>query len=145
MIIALSEKWGGDNEEMISFAEEASNSAPLGSDLSAILIKAYLEYWKYLDVFQDKPEEANTFVKAEEIQTKAALAYMRSLGSEQHKKTAVSIFARYNTSAWFWVVKDHDRLKNDLNILGDKIEDIHWRWAGPEGELSEAQEFANKS
>lgn len=76
---------------------------------------------------------------------KAASAYMRSLGFEQHKKTAVSIFTRYNTSAWFWVVKDHDRLKNDLNILGDKIEDIHWRWAGPEGELSEAREFANKS
>lgn len=144
MIIALSEKWGGDNEEMISFAEHVSDSAPIGSDLSAILLKAYLEYWKYLDVFQDRPEEASTFVKTEEIQIKAISAYQHSLGSEQHKQTAVSIFARYNTSAWFWVVRDHDRLKNDLNILGNKIEDIHWRWAGPEGELSEAREFANK-
>ncbi|MFT7056586.1 MAG: hypothetical protein ACJAR3_002222 [Roseivirga sp.] len=145
MVIALSEKWGGDNEEMISFAEQASDTAPLGSDLPAILIKAYLENWKYLDVFEDKPEEASAFVKSEEIQTKAAATYLRSLGSELHKETAVSIFARYNTSAWFWVIKDHDRLKNDLDILGDKIEDIHWRWAGLEGELNEAQEFANKS
>ncbi|GLR69185.1 hypothetical protein [Agaribacter marinus] len=145
MVIALSEKWGGDNEEMILFAEQASDTAPVGTDLPAILIKAYLEYWKYLDVFQDKPVEASAFIKAEEIQTKAGTAYLRSLGSEQHTETAVSIFARYNTSAWFWVVKDQERLKNDLNILNDKIEDIHWRWAGPEGELSEAREFANQS
>jgi len=145
MVIALSEKWGGDNANMISFAEKVSNNAPLGTDLPAILVKAYLEYWKYLDVFQGKPEEARAFVQAEEIRTKAALAYMRSLGSDKYRETAVSIFARYNTSAWFWVVKDKRRLKNDLDFLSDKIENIHWRWAGPEGELSEAREFANKN
>ncbi|MDE1465572.1 tetratricopeptide repeat protein [Spartinivicinus poritis] len=144
-VIALSEKWGGDNEEMISFAERASINAPPGIELPAILIKAYLEYWKYLDVFQDKPDEANTFIQSEEIQSKALSAYMRSLGSENHKETAVSIFAHYNTSAWFWVVRNQKILKHDLDYLGEKIEDIHWRWAGPEGELNEARSFSNKS
>lgn len=144
MVIALSEKWGGDNEEMVLFAEDASNAAPLGSDLPAILIKAYLENWKYLNFFQDNREEATAFVQTVEIQTKAALAYERSLASDNHKETAVSIFTRYNTSAWFWVVKDYSRLKNDLDFLGNKIEDIHWRWAGTEGELTEALKFTNK-
>jgi len=143
MVIALSEKWGGDNERMISFAEEVSNAAPTGTELPAILIKAYLEYWKYLDVFQNRSEEANTFVQTKQIQEKAASAYLRSLGADTFKETAVSIFARYNTSAWFWVVKDRAVLKNDLDSLGSKIEDIHWRWAGTEGELAKAREFVN--
>ena len=145
MVIALSEKWGGDNKEMISFAEKSSKATPAGSALPAILIKAYLEYWKFLDVFQDKTEEANAFVQTEEIHAKASAAYRRSLGSESLEETAVSIFARYNTSAWFWVVKDHSRLKNDLDVLGNKIENIHWRWAGTEGKLRRARKFANKS
>ena len=52
MIIALSEKWGGDNEEMLEFARKASRNAPTGSDLKLILVKAYIEYWKYLDLFE---------------------------------------------------------------------------------------------
>ena len=144
MIIALSEKWGGDNKEMIAFAEKASNNAPDGSDLPAILIKAYIEHWKYLDLFDKKPEEAKQFISSSLIQQKAASAYVRSLGAENHQHTSVSVFTRYNTSAWFWLVRDKLKLKNDLNALGNTIEDIHWRWAGPEAELSKARDFASK-
>ncbi len=145
MIIALSEKWGGDNDQMVAFAENASNNAPEGTDLPAILIKAYIEYWKYLDLFEEKPEEARQFLASDEVQRKAALAYARSVGSESHEKTPVSIFIRYNTSSWFWLVKDKLKLKNDFDALGNTIEDIHWRWAGSEGELSKAQKFVSQS
>ena len=145
MVIALSEKWGGDNEEMIAFAEKASNDAPDGSDLPAILIKAYIENWKYLNLFDKKPEEAKQFLLSREVQEKAALAYVRSVGSENHAQSSVSVFTRYNTSAWFWLVRDKLNLKNDLEVLGNTIEDIHWRWAGPEGELDKARAFVNNN
>jgi tetratricopeptide (TPR) repeat protein len=141
MIIALSEKWGGDNEEMIAFAEKVAKSAPAGSDLPTILIKAYLEYWKYLNIFQDKPDEADKFLRSSDIQENAVKAYLRSLASEDFQETAVSIFARYNISAWFWLIRDRERLKNNLDILGNDVDDIHWRWAGTEGELKEARDF----
>lgn len=143
MIIALSQKWGGNNQEMLAFAEKASNDAPVGSDLPAILIKAYLENWKFLSVSEEKSGDADAFIKSDEIRTKAEEAYSRSLGATEHVETAVSIFARYNTSAWFWIVKDKSRLKQDLDKLGSNIEDIHWRWAGPEGNLSDARKFAD--
>ena len=143
MIIALSEKWGGNNEEMLSFAEKVSQNAPEGSDLPAILIKAYLEYWKYLEALDEKSDDAKSFLDDANIQAKAQDAYSRSLGSTAHQDTAVSIFARYNTSAWFWIQKDKARLKQDLDKLGANIEDIHWRWAGPEGNLSEARKFVS--
>lgn len=142
MIIALSEKWGGDNKEMIAFAESASKNAPEGNDLAAISIKAYIENWKYLGMFEEDPEGAQAFLDSKLIQEKAAVAYERSLGSPKHVETSMSVFVRYNTSAWFWAVKDKLHLKRDLSILGNKIEDIHWRWAGAEGYLSDAKKFA---
>ena len=141
-VIALSEKWGGNNNAMLAFAESASENAPEGSDLPAILIKAYIENWKYLDIFEEKPQEAQAFIDSPLIQAKAVSAYIRSLGSSSHKNTATSVFARYNTSSWFWIVKDKLRLKQDLTVLGNKVDDIHWRWAGSEGELREAKKFA---
>ena len=142
MIIALSEKWGGDNEEMVLFAQEIVTTADEGSDLPVILIKAYIEYWKYLYLFEDKLEQAELFINSEEIQSQAVAAYNKSLGSKLHCDTSTSIFARYNASSWFWTVKDKALLKKELDYLGNKIEDIHWSWAGSEGELEEARDFA---
>lgn len=113
MIIALSEKWGGDNEEMIEFARSASSKAPVGSDLKAIVVKAYIEYWKYLDMFEDKPNEAKDFILDEKIQKEIIDAYDNSLAHDNFFESKVSIFVRYNLSGWFWLTKDHNRLKND--------------------------------
>lgn len=145
MIIALSEKWGGDNEEMLEFARRVSSSAPVGSDLKAILVKAYIEYWKYLDLFENKPAEAENFVMDKNIQKDIIDLYNESLNHESFEESKVSIFVRYNLSGWFWLTKDGTRLKNELSILGNKIEDIHWRWVCTEGELEEARIFANES
>ncbi|MCO7226966.1 DUF4034 domain-containing protein [Pleionea sp. CnH1-48] len=145
MIIALSQKWSGSNEEMIRFAERVADEAEDGSDLPIILIKAYLENWKYLDVFQGELEEAEAFIQSEEIRSRALAAYHKSLGSDKHRELSTTIFARYNASSWFWVVKDAPVLKVEFDKLGDNIEDIHWRWAGSEGELYQAREFAKKA
>ncbi len=143
MIIALSEKWGGSNDEMIEFAKHTADDAPEGSELPIILIKAYLEYWKYLEVFNDNPEDANRFLNSMPAQTRALRAYEKSLGSSEHGETPVSVFVRYNASAWFWLVRDKQRLTSELDTLGDHLEDIHWRWTGAEGDLDGARAFAN--
>lgn len=145
MIIALSEKWGGSNEEMIEFARNASTNAPVGTDLKAIVVKAYIEYWKYLDMFEDNPEDARSFISDENIKSDIINAYNLSLAHNNFSESKVSIFVRYNLSGWFWVTKDKTRLNNELSILGNQIEDIHWRWVGTEGELQAARTFLNGS
>ena len=141
MVIALSEKWGGDNDEMMAFAEEVAENAPEGSDLPIIMLKAYIEYWKYLDIFVDESIEALKFIKSRETKERTINAYRKSLGSNRHADCATTIFARYNASSWFWIVKHRELLETELGALGDKIEDIHWRWAGSEGELDDARAF----
>ena len=145
MIIALSEKWGGDNQEMLEFARKASRNAPTGSDLKLILVKAYIEYWKYLDLFENKIDEANDFLMDKNIQKDIVDLYNDSLNHESFKETKITIFVRYNLSGWFWLTRDRSRLKKELSILGNKIEDIHWRWVCTEGQLEDARLFANES
>ncbi|MEM7283729.1 MAG: hypothetical protein AAF438_19110, partial [Pseudomonadota bacterium] len=142
MTVALSEKWGGDNEDMKHFAEGVARDADEGSDLPIVLLKSYIEYWKYLDTFKEQHQQAEEFLNFEWIQERAQDAYNKSLGSPQHVDTSTSIFARYNASSWFWIVRNKDYLKKELDILGNKIEDIHWRWAGSEGHLDHARDWA---
>lgn len=145
MVIALSEKWGGSNEEMVEFARNASEQAPIGSDLKAIVVKAYIEYWKYLDIFEDNPDDAKSFILDKNIQSDIVEAYNDSLAHGDFCESKVSIFVRYNLSGWFWITRDSSRLSNELSVLGDKIEDIHWRWVSTEGELQDARNFMSES
>jgi hypothetical protein len=144
MIIALSKKWGGCNEEMLEFARKASNEARAGSEVKSIVAKAYIENWKYLDMFEDNPQEANKFIADYQIRRDVIEAYNHSLGHEAFIESKTSIFARYNLSGWFWIVRDKARLNSELSALGHKIEDVHWTWVGTEGQLQEAWAFAHE-
>lgn len=141
MIIALSKKWGGCNEEMLQFARDASKKAPDGSDIGAILVKAFIEIYKYHDFIEDDPKAAQAFLDTPEIQAELVAAYDKSLNHKSHRKNKTTIFARYNLSCWFWFVRDRTRLTKELKTLGPSIEEIHWRWAFGEGELERAWEF----
>lgn len=145
MIIALSQKWGGCNDGMVEFARNASANAPQGSDLNAIVVKAYIEYWKYLYVFEDSPEDAREFILDESIQGDIVEAYNNSLAHADFTESKVSIFVRYNLSGWFWMTRDRSRLSAELSVLGNKVEDIHWRWVGAEGELKDAKSFVSRN
>jgi len=145
MIIALSQKWGGCNDGMVEFARNAAQNAPLGSDLNAIVVKAYIEYWKYLYSFEDSPDDAREFILDDNIQRDIVEAYNNSLAHADFIESKVSIFVRYNLSGWFWMTRDRSRLRTEFLVLGNKIEDIHWRWVGSEGELSDAKSFANQN
>lgn len=144
MITALSEKWGGSHEEMFSFARNASRNASEGSDLASIVVKANLEYWKYLDLFEGKTKLAQEFIQRNDVREEVISAYERSLKHSSFKNSMVSVFARYNLSGWFWLTRDKPRLTDELGILENSIEDIHWRWVGTEGELDKAFKFTGK-
>lgn len=141
MIVALSEKWGGSNDEMMKFAIEASAAAPVGSDLSLLFVKAYLEKYKYLSFFEENEIEANKFVNSQSVVEDVANAYDKSAISLNKETLKTSIFARYNVSAWFYYSNDKQRLKNELLGLGERISDVHWRWAGPEGALNSIKQI----
>ncbi|WP_020410538.1 DUF4034 domain-containing protein [Hahella ganghwensis] len=142
MILALSKKWGGDNVKMVEFAESVVEDAEEGSELPVILFKAYYEYWRYFELFEEQPEEAEKFIHSEYILSHAVMAYEKSLGSERHKDSSCSVLARHHAAYWFWLVENKEILRKELMTLGDNIEEVHWYWNGYGGDLDEAKAFA---
>ncbi len=141
MVFALTEKWGGSNQEMIAFAREASANARDGSDLPAILVKAYLENWIYLKWFDEDEAAAAAFLDDPAIRRDIVTAYERSLAHPDFVASKSTIFVRYLMSAWFWHVRDRERLCTEFAQMGNRIEGYHWADAGGWDEFEEAQAF----
>ena len=104
MVIALSEKWGGSHKQMYAFAREAANKARPGSDIPIVLIKAHLEYYKYLEVFEEDLDSAEAFRTDKTMQEESIMVYENSLGHQNHKDSKTTIFTRYNLSGWLWAL-----------------------------------------
>jgi hypothetical protein len=140
-LTGLTEKWGGSHSRMFEFARESASIAKPGSLLPMLLTKAHTEYWKYLELFEGKHQEAAEHLKNRRAGDETRAAYKRALGSNRYEKRE-AVFARINTASWFWLIKDRDILRTELGELGGAIQDIHWRWAGAEGDLAQARKFA---
>ncbi len=139
MIIALSEKWGGCNQEMVKFAKEASSKAKKGSDLSLLFVKAYLELYKFKELFEEDETGAIAFKGSPSILDEINNAYDESEISNNSEISKTSIFTRYNVSGWFCLAGENSRMENELKGLEGRILDIHWRWVGSEGMLKNAK------
>jgi len=143
MIIALSKKWGAhDHDDMVEFAKDAAKNARAGSDIPIVLIKAYLELYKYETQFEGDEAAALEILNDEEIEKESLAAYSKSLGHPQHVETKTTIFAHYNFSGWMWALDNKELLKKEFEIMGDAICSTHWLWVGFEEDLDQAKEYA---
>lgn len=145
MIIALSKKWGGSHKAMYKFARNAALSARPGSDVPVILIKAHLEYYKYLAEFENNEQAAEHFLNSNDTKWESVKIYKNTLAHPDHKDTKTTIFARYNFSGWLWALKDIELLKNEFRIIGDSIDSDHWTWVGFFDQLDEAKKCAHET
>jgi tetratricopeptide (TPR) repeat protein len=137
----LTEKWGGSHEAMFSFAREVAQRAPLGSDLPILVLQSHVERWFYIYAFDGDSQAAQSYFLEAAHQQEALDAYMRSLGSSQHRNRRTTIFARHAAAFWFWKVRDRERLHRELSLIGDRIASDCWPYAGFGG-IKKARRFA---
>ena len=140
-LMGLSEKWGGSHARMFEFAYQSSANAAPGSLLPMLVVKAHLEYRKFLWLFEGDDNRAAHHLRSPEARQEALEACERSLGAYTFDERA-AIFARINAAGWFWLTRNRDVLRHELSALEGRIQDIHWRWVGAEGELAAARRFA---
>jgi len=74
MINALAEKWGGNENEMFSVANQGTNSAENNNALAAVIAEAYIEKWLYL-LMCDMDEEAEVYFRDKDIRQKLTNSY----------------------------------------------------------------------
>ena len=142
MVFALTRKWGSTHDEMWTFARRAAYGARPGSDIPMILVRAHLEYWLYLDLFEERPQQATEFLKDEKVQEEILYCYDRSLAHPDHVECQTTVFARILAASWFWLVCDRARLRRELLALGPAIQEADWAVFPGEGELAKARKWA---
>lgn len=143
MVIALSKKWGESNHQrMMRFAKEAAAQARPGSDIPIVLIKAYLELYKFRLEFEDNEKSAVQLLESADVEEKTMEAYNNSLGHPDHRDNKTTIFARYNFSGWMWALDKKDLLKSQFDEMGKSISAVHWLWVGFDCDFKEAKKFA---
>jgi hypothetical protein len=140
-LMSLTEKWGGSHSQMFEFARESASIARPHSLLPLLITKAHLEYWKYLAMFQNDEAQATEYLKSKDAREETLAAYQKTLGSQQYEPRE-ALFARINAIGWFWLSRNREPLRNELRVLGGRLDDIHLRWVGSEGELARARQFA---
>jgi len=141
-LTGLSEKYGGSHSEMFKFAREARQDLPKHSLLHCLVLKAHSEYWKYKYAFEDDDAAAESYRDNQDAISECLDAYNMSLANCD-LKLPESIFVRINAAGTFYLFRQKSPLKRELHVLGESLQDIHWRWLGTEGQLAEAKQLAN--
>jgi hypothetical protein len=118
MVQGLAAKWGGSNELMFGFARDAHEKAPEGLGVHTVLAEAHIEGW--MDADRDGKYWERPGVR-DEIHSAAE----RSLYSPQFVATPRTLRSRNVFAFCFWRLKDHDRLREQMDMIGDTLT---WPW-----------------
>ncbi len=140
-LTGLSEKYNGSHDSMFEFAYESAAKAAPGSLLPVLLTKAHSEYWKYQYKFDQNEEEAARYLHSPHPREVTIEAYNQSLANFGYEPRH-AVFARINAAGWFWLVKEREPLRRELELLNGSICDDHWKWVGTWGDLDKAKEFS---
>jgi hypothetical protein len=140
-LTGLSKKYGGSHHEMFEFARGVRKNVSDKSLLHCLIFKAHSEYWKYTYHFEGDAETAELHQRNPDVIDECLAAYNLALAGGEYDDHD-SIFVRINAAGIFWILSQKEPLKRELQKLGTRIEDIHWRWVGTEGGLDDAKKFA---
>ena len=136
----LTQKWGGDNQQMLDFARDAANKAPAGSLVPIVLLKAMAENHFYFEQFADDQPAADEFAADSAIQAEAMAAYHKCFADGTADKSKCAVFARHEASVWFWTCRNLPELKQQFDILGGRIHPQHWVRFGKADQFGDALE-----
>lgn len=133
MVLALSKKWGGDNQHMFGFAKRVAAQAPAGSDLKLLPFKALLEQWKY---YRDRhPDRMSVQALLADPSLQDYSQRLFATWRDGHTVQATTHFALYHALAWLWLIKDEAATAEVLARLDGHVRDIHLKWTGIAGRL----------
>lgn len=134
MVVALSKRWGGDNQHMLAFAKNVAEKAQNGSDVKLLPYKAYLELWKYTR-HQSNQLASNALLNDPDVRHYCQVLFKQWQPNKVRRYS--SVFACYNALAWLWVLQEHGAAKQVFSQTQHRISERHLRWTGLAGKLAQ--------
>lgn len=83
MLYALTEKWGGSDEDMFSFARNTFTQATPGSSLGALIAQAHIEKWS--DIEDEDDELACTYISSSDVKEELLQAFNQSINHKNYQ------------------------------------------------------------
>jgi hypothetical protein len=144
ILALLSRRWMGSHDEALGFARGVARVAPEGSVLPMLLISAHLEAWMYTWNFQEDHQRASQRVADPRVIEEAAAAWERSLGSPLFRPDRTTPARRSEAAFWFYLVGDSDRLRRELDLLGNLCTVLPWSWDVEHGDPAKSFRAARR-
>jgi hypothetical protein len=122
LFMQLCPKWGGSDELMHRFAEEAASTAPSATGLAVLVAEAHVERWLYLNRDGDglphlRRPETRADLHAAADRSVRHPAYRRRLGWQlDHNRLAMP----------FWLAEEYGAAAEMFDVLGDQV--TTWPW-----------------
>ncbi len=136
-------KWAGTHQRALDFACGAAEKAHDGSLMGALVASALIEQWLYASSFEKNAEEAARILCDQQLINLSLKAHQRSLGSPHFEETPSAIDPRNTQAFWFYLSKQRDPLRVELQKLGKRFTRWPWCYLGPPGKTyGEARKFA---
>ena len=88
MLYALTEKWGGSDEDMFSFARNTIHQMTPGSSLGALIAQAHIEKWSDMDDEDDNL--AYSYISNSAVQDELLQAFNQSINHKDYRYSTIN-------------------------------------------------------
>ncbi|MDJ1485654.1 DUF4034 domain-containing protein [Cytophagaceae bacterium YF14B1] len=125
LLNAVSHKWLGSDEEVMSFAEQVKQRAPVGSLLHTIIPMAHIELWLTLDY----EEERNRYFMQKSVQESIYQAYHQWVIGNPENSPLEPVIHNYFCFAFYWM-RDTKLAQYERNAMGQYMTFSPWGYEG---------------
>jgi len=125
---ALSAMWYGDHEQSLGFARSVSASAPVGSDVHALVCYARYRIYGYERFYGDNKENAKALLADPAAQAEVRAALDRSIFSSQYRPGHWHLFCHHAAAAWFQASDDRAGCRAALERVGYAFDEKASPW-----------------
>ncbi|MBS2037050.1 hypothetical protein JST97_18830 [bacterium] len=136
-------KWSGSHQKALDFAVDTAERSAEGGPLGALVAIALTEQWLYAGAFAKDQQEAARVLADPQLARLSLRAYERSLGSARLVESPYMVEPRNHQAFWFYLSKQRDPLRAELQKLGKRFTQWPWCYLGePATAFIEARKFA---
>jgi tetratricopeptide (TPR) repeat protein len=129
IVITLSKRWHGSNEESLQFARHAMTKTGSGSDMAACLFRAHMLAQSHPIHFDQNPKEAERYLHDPEVTRELNDAFdqwTQPLYVPRRSSIPYLHYAAY----WYYLCEDVARLQRALSLTGNTFSEAPWSWIG---------------